>query len=103
MRRGRPARALDDAKLLVVAQFESETVQSWRHPERSRFSGGARDLLPTKSEARRSLSRLKCAAFRDDAHDERCPKFKLSNYRKRLAGFYDRSQQSSSGIKSVRF
>src|SRR6266567_3925071 len=37
-----------------------------------------REGSPThKSEARRSLSRLKCAASRDDARDGRYPKFKL--------------------------
>src|SRR5438270_3854 len=36
------------------------------HPERSRLSGGGRDLPPMKSERGRSLGRLKCAAFRDD-------------------------------------
>src|SRR5260221_11166781 len=58
----------------VVAQFEFHDSSERRHPERSRFSGGERDLRHTKSSRGRSLSQLKCAGFRDDAGHDRYPR-----------------------------
>jgi hypothetical protein len=54
----------------VVIQFQNSRCHLWwRHPDRSRFSGGGRDLARSEIEMARarSLSRLKCAVFRDDA------------------------------------
>jgi hypothetical protein len=49
-------------------------VHAGRHPDRSRFSGGGRDLARSKAGIvmvhARSLSRLKGAGFRDDAFNE---------------------------------
>ena len=58
----------EDLCRMVVAQFESRMLASrWRHPERSRFSGGARDL-PFPSLSLREIPQPagKNAGLRDD-------------------------------------
>jgi hypothetical protein len=50
------------------------------HPERSRFSGAVKDLTRIRMRGR-SLTQLKCAAFRDDDRHEG-NKFEVAHYQR---------------------
>src|SRR5579862_2827892 len=69
----------------VVAQFNFMTIQRGVIPSGAAFQA-ERGISHTRNHRERSLSRLKCADFRDDAivhrYDDRYPKLKLTHCRK---------------------